>query len=162
MIMLITPSPCADKCAAALHKATGQQIKRFSSAHAAIAALRQAEYSAVVLDETLTDSDPFAAETVLGHAGTALPVQVNLAIHSMERVEREVKTALRRREAEHLSAMKAASAALRSELKSAITGILLSSELALTVPALPPAAELKIRFVRELARSIRQQLETAA
>lgn len=162
MIILITQSPCGPDCAAALHKATSEEVKLVTTTHSAIAALRSSEYAAAVVDQNIIDSDPLAMQTVLQHTGTAVAVQVNLAINSMERVLAEVKAALRRRETERLVAMKAASAALRSELKGAVTGILLSSELALSVPSLPPAAEVKIRFVRELAQSIQQQLETAA
>ncbi len=145
-----------------MQKATGEQVQLATTTHAALSALRSGEYSAVVVDQNIIDSDPATMHSVLQHSGTAVSVQVNLAISSMERVTKEVKAALRRREIERLAAMKAAAASLRSELKGAVTGILLSSELALSVPALPPAAEIKIRFVRELAQTIRQQLETAA
>src|SRR6266545_4868062 len=141
MMLLITNSPCAQKCAAALQKATSEQVKVVSNTDAAITAMRHAEYTAVVFDQNLAESSSSGLETVTRHSAMAVPVEVNLGISSMERIEREVKTALRRRESERLMAMKEASAALRSELKSAVTGILLSSELALSVPALPPAAE---------------------
>lgn len=48
---------------------------------------------------------------------------------------------------------------LKDKLRNALTGILLCSELALTVPAVPSDAAVKIRKVRELAESMRIYLE---
>jgi hypothetical protein len=47
---------------------------------------------------------------------------------------------------------------LRSELTDALTGILLSSQMALENPGLPPAAAEQIRAVVELAASLRERL----
>jgi signal transduction histidine kinase len=162
MIMLITSSPCGTECAAALQKAIAEPVQLAANAHAAVTLLRRAEYNALVLDGYHVDAAPHAVDSMLAQAGGAVPVYVNFAISGTERVVREVQTALRRVQHERLAAMKSAAATLRNQLRSALTGILLSSDLALAVPHLPPAAELKIKFVRELAESMRQQLETAA
>ena len=60
-----------------------------------------------------------------------MPLHVNLALHSTDRVVREVQAALRRGEKEKLVATRAAGQLLQGQLRSELTGILLNSELAL-------------------------------
>src|SRR6202163_854497 len=86
--------------------------------------------------------------------------QVNLAISGMERLVREVRAALQRRQREEMRARQAAIGRLRSELNSTITALLLSSELALKPSDLPAAAAEKIESVHELVKKLRGQLET--
>ncbi len=86
---------------------------------------------------------------------------VNLALHSSERVVREVQVALRRAEKEKVVAMRAAGQVLRNQLRGEVTGILLNSELALRQKSLSPDIAEKIKSVRELAEKMRSQLEIA-
>ncbi len=51
---------------------------------------------------------------------------INFAISSIERLVRDVRAALRRRQRELQAATRKAESALRSELNEALTGILLS------------------------------------
>lgn len=51
------------------------------------------------------------------------------------------------------------SKARNAELRDAVTGILLSSELAMLVPELPRAAQIKIKFVHDLAKWMSGYLE---
>jgi hypothetical protein len=90
----------------------------------------------------------------------AVPVYVTLAISSAQRVVRDVKTTLRRHEESRLIAIRAAESLLRTELRGAVTGILLSTELALRAPDLPREAADKMRSVCQLASDIRSRLET--
>jgi hypothetical protein len=78
----------------------------------------------------------------------------------MERLVREVRAALQRRQREETRARQAAIGRLYSELNSTITALLLSSELALETPGLPAAAAEKIEAVHELVKKLRKQLET--
>jgi hypothetical protein len=93
MILLVTPSERASGCAAALHKATSEDVVVAGSLARATTFLRTESYIAVVLDQHLLETEPQEAETVLEHLGTAIPVQVNLAISGMERLVREVRAA---------------------------------------------------------------------
>ena len=93
--------------------------------------LRNEEYSAVVLDDAMVDADPDAVDILLSTSGMAVPVYVNLALSNSARVAREVRLALRRHDEVRTIAMRAAESLLRSELRGAITGILLSTELVL-------------------------------
>src|ERR1035437_6185074 len=86
MILLVTPSERASECAAALHGATGEEVVVAESLARATTLLRAECYLAVVLDQYLLETEPYEAETTLEHLGTAIPVQVNLAISGMERL----------------------------------------------------------------------------
>lgn len=158
-ILLITPSPRAPECAAAIQEATGEGTECVESLRRASKLLRGGEYSALVIDQYLVECDPDGAEVLLRHAGTAVPVYVNLAISGCQRVMRELKQALRRSQKEREAARRQAELALRNQLKDSLTALLLSCELALGVPHLPPTAETKIRAACELAKDIRSRLD---
>jgi hypothetical protein len=120
--------------------------------------LRNGEYSALVIDQYLAECDPDSTEVLLQHAGTAVPVYVNVAISGSERVVRELKQALHRSQRERQAARREAELALRNELKDNVTALLLSCELALAVPQLPATAQAKIRTACDLAKDIRSRL----
>jgi hypothetical protein len=160
MILLVTPSERAPECAASLHEATGEEVAVAESLARAATLLRVEGYLAVVLDQYLVETEPHEAENTLEHLGTSILVPVNLAISGMERLVREVRAALRRRQREEIRARQAVIGRLRSELNGTITALLLSSELALETPGLPAAAAEKIEAVHELVKKIRRQLET--
>jgi hypothetical protein len=82
---------------------------------------------------------------VLEHIGTAVPVHVNFAINGMDRVARELRAALHRRKKQILLVRQEVQQALRNELKSTITALLLSCEMALQVPDLQSGAESRMR-----------------
>lgn len=162
MILLVTSSTRASECAAAIERATSERTQICPKLSLAARSLRSAECSAVVIDQNLLEADPAAADVVLNEAETAIPVFVNFAICGMDRVLRDVRSALQRREGERVRAVREAEANLRSQLTEALTGILLSSQLAMEVPAVPAAAQARLRSVYQLAMSIRQRLEPAA
>ncbi len=157
--MLITCSSTGGECRATLQLGTGERVRLVESLGAAAACLREQHYAVVVIDQDLARSNPDGESALLHACGMAFPVYVNLAISGPERVLAEVRGALRRRQAERLAAMRIASSELRDGLKGAVTGILLSSELAMSVPELPLSAHVKIKFVHDLAQGIRRQLE---
>jgi hypothetical protein len=128
---------------------------------AALAALRRREFSAVVVDETMAECDPAAAEAVWERAGLAIPLQINFALSGAARLTREIRSALNRREREQSLARRAAAAAIESELKSTVAGLLLHSQLALSgSESSSPIAD-KLRIVADLAGNLRQQLNSA-
>jgi hypothetical protein len=99
-------------------------------------------------------------ETVLKVMGSAVPVYVNLAITGTTRMVRELRSALQRRKRELLAVRNDAEQTLRHELKDALTALLLSCEMALQVPELPPQAETKMQMVDALAREVSAKLGT--
>jgi vacuolar-type H+-ATPase subunit F/Vma7 len=160
MILLATMLPGGQQCAAALSGALEEPVHLATSARNALSKLRKDDYSVLVIDENLVHMEPGACEMLLRHAGAALPIFVSLGISSAERIVTQVRHALQRAQAERKAAVRIAAAELRDQLKGVVTGILLSSDLALAVPQLPAAAEAKLKSVRELAESMRQQLDS--
>ena len=128
----------------------------------AVEQLRANDFSAVVIDQLLQDAEPEDADTILKHMGTAVPVYSNFAISGIERVSRELGSALHRRKRELLIARQEAEQTLRSELKDTITALLLSCEMALDVPDLPLFAETKMQAVDALAKEMRAKLGMSA
>jgi len=125
---------------------------------AALTALRRREFSAVVVDETMAECDPSAAEAIWERAGLAIPLQINFALSGAPRLIREIRSALHRREREQTMARRAAAAAIENELKNTVAGLLLQSQLALSgSEASSPIAD-RLRMVAELASNLREQL----
>jgi hypothetical protein len=161
MILLVGASSSTSRCAGLLEQELGIATRTADSVRQAITFLRRENFAAVVIDQVLLDADPASVDALLRQTGTAIAVFFNPAIQGSERVVREVRSALQRRQQEQVSAMQIAARSLRNELKDDVTGILLSSQLALAVPSLPPAAEAKLRSVAELAERIRARLIAA-
>jgi hypothetical protein len=162
MILVVTPNLRADECAEALRQATSEEIVVAENLRQAATLLRAESYLAVVLDQYLLETEPEETETVMRHLGTAIPLQVNLAISGVERLSREVRAAVQRRQREELAARSAAVSTLRCELNGTVTALLLSCELAIGAPGLPSAAAEKLQSVHELVKQLRSQLESSA
>src|SRR5664280_981811 len=139
MILLVTTSSRAQECAAALQQGTRQPTQVANSVPRAVARLQSTEYDALAIDQSLLEADSRALDTLLNHAGTALPIYVNLALHHCDRVVREAQVALRRAEKEKQWAMGLAERALRQ-------------------PAIPAEVVAKIRLVQDMAEKMRSQL----
>jgi hypothetical protein len=157
-ILIVTGIEGASNCAAAVAAQLDMKVEVASGRKAALAALRHQEFAAVVVDETLAECDPAAAEDLWEHAGLAIPLQINFALSGVLRLTREIRAALHRREREQALARRAATAAIETELKSTLAGLLLHSQLALNDSQMPPLAAEKMRVVADLAGSLRQQL----
>ncbi len=111
-----------------------------------------------MIDETLAECDPAAADKICEHAGLAIPLQINFAVSGAARLVREIRSALHRREREQALARRAAAAAIEAELKSTVAGLLLHSQLALSGNEVPAPVADRLRVVADLAGSLRQQL----
>jgi signal transduction histidine kinase len=159
MILLITPAEKANTWAGALQAGTGETVRVASSLREGMNLLREHEFRVVVYDEQYVEGIALGAESLLAQCGTAVPVSVNLSIMRMERVLREVGAALRRFQTEKIKAQKAAIENLRSELNGALTGILLSADLALSAGPLTATAEDKLHSIQQLAQTMRQHLD---
>ncbi len=157
-ILMVTGIEGARNCADALGKQLGMEVEVAEGRKTALAALRRREYLAVIIDETLAECDPAAAEKICEQAGLAIPMQINFAISGAARLVREIRAALSRREREQMLARRAAAAAIESELKSTVAGLLLHSQLALNGAGVPAAVAERLRTVADLAGSLRQQL----
>jgi CheY-like chemotaxis protein len=155
---MVTGIEGARNCAAAVGAQLGTEVEVAEGRKAALAALRRHEFAAVAVDETMAECDPAAAEAIWEHSGLAIPLQINFALSGTARLTREIRAALHRREREQTLARRAATAAIESELKSTVAGLLLQSQLALTGAEMPPPVAEKLRVVADLASNLRQQL----
>jgi hypothetical protein len=157
-ILIVTGIEGARNCAAVVAAQLGMDVEVAEGRKLALAALRRREYSAVLVDETMAECDPAAAEAIWEHSGLAIPLQINFALSGAARLIREIRSALHRREREQLLARRAATAAIETELKTTIAGLLLHSQLALNGSEVPPMVADRLRMVADLAGSLRQQL----
>jgi hypothetical protein len=162
MILLITKSSHGQECAAALLAATRIKTVVAPDVRTALASLRDEQFSAVVIDESLLEPSAKSMDILVKHLGRAVPVFVNLAVSRMERVVRDVQAALSRAEQERLMARQAVEFDLRGQLRGELTGILLWTQQALELPALPTAAESKLKSVYEVADKMRGRLGDAS
>ena len=160
-VLLVTSIAGAENCATAIGRQLGLAVELAQNRRTALTALRRREYAVMVLDEGLVEADPAGAEVLWQQAGLAIPVQVNLGISGCNRVLREVRAALQRREREVSLAMRAATQLMEGEMNTTITGLLLQTELALAEPSLPTHIAVKLRQVVELAGTLRDQLRHA-
>jgi hypothetical protein len=156
-ILMVTGIEGARNCAAAVGAQLGMEVEVVEGRKAALAALRR-EFSAVVVDETMAECDPAAAETIWEHAGLAIPLQINFALSGAARLIREIRAALHRREREQALARRAAAAAIEAELKGTVAGLLLHSQLALNGSEVTSPIADRLRMVASLAGNLRQQL----
>ena len=159
MILLVTSSSRRVECGNALEQVAGESVEVCETVRKAAALLRSNEYSAVVMDDPMVENDGEALEALLNNLGLAVPVYVNLAVSNAERIMRELRMALRRNREARMIAIRAAESQLRSEIRDAVTGILLSTELAMRTPDMPSEAQDKLTSICQLASNIRSRLE---
>jgi signal transduction histidine kinase len=153
-------SSSSPQCVDCLHAATGLETHWAQSLQEAATRLREQTYSAVVIDQFLLETDPAESDQMIEHLGTAFPIYLNFAVTGMERLVREVRSALHRRKREEGAARRAVEDQMRSEMRETLTAMLLSCELAMSVPEVPDHAVEKIRAIDNLARELRVRLET--
>lgn len=157
-MLMITSILGAENCAAALANQLGFSVETAASRKEGLTRLRRREYTIVVVDDAIAESDPEGVELLWKHAGLAIPLQINFAISGTARLMREVRAVLARREQEQSLAMRAAAVAVESELRDTVTGLLLHSQLALNEPSLSPELSAKLKTVAELAGTLQQRL----
>jgi hypothetical protein len=155
-ILLIAPETAATPVANAIRMQLDAEVQVVPNRRSAVASLRRNEYALIVLEESLTTSDPDAAEQLYKAASGALFIEVNFVLSNAERIVRQVRSALTRRAQDRAQARAAATASLTCELASALAGLLLESQLALREAA--PAQQPKLRHVVELASDLRDRL----
>jgi len=157
-ILMVTGIEGARNCAAVVGGQLGMEVEVAEGRRAALAALRRREFLALVIDESLAECDPAAAEKICENAGLAIPMQINFVVSGAARLIREIRAALHRREREQALARRAAATAIETELKTTVAGLLLQSQLALNGGGMTVAVADHLRTVADLAGSLRQQL----
>lgn len=159
MILIITSSARGQECVDALNAATGENTEWAHDLQDAASHLREKNYSVAVVDQFLADSEPEESDQALEHLGTTFPVYVNFGIASMQRLVRDVRLALHRRQREEKSARRVVQQQMLSDMREVLTAMLLSCDLALSCPEMPAAAVSKVRAIDALTRDLRARLE---
>lgn len=155
-ILLIAPEAASQAIADALRHELNLSPSRASTRRSGLAALRRNQYSLVLIDEQLVESDGLATELIFQNAGSAPVLEIDFPLTSTDRVVRQARIALQRRADDERKAREAASASLQAELRSALSGLLLESQLALREarPEQPP----KLRQLVQMAGDLRDRL----
>lgn len=156
--LIVTAIEGIETTASALAEHLRLSVEIASTRSAALRLLGRRSYAIVMMDQMLAEADPEGADLLWKNAGVAIPLQVSFALAGEARVEREVRAALARRARDQQLAQAAAAAALDVELKNAVTGFLLESQLALAEEGIPPRVEARLRTLEGLANSLRTQL----
>jgi hypothetical protein len=151
MILLLMQSPRSEECRQELERRNGKPVTLCNAVRDAVQLARNNIYQALVLDQNIVDLNPSHADVLARYSGTAVTVMINPGIWGIDRICREIDLALERARRERLIAEQTARNELKEQLSGAVTGILLSSELALSAESLPPLVEEKLKSVRELA-----------
>lgn len=161
MILLIWSSDRAKDCARAIESAFQRQVRVVSDLQQACEHLQNEEYSAVLIDEWITEAEPGQADFLFHHLGTAAPVFVNFGISGVERIIRELRAALNRRGRDTMLARHNARIALRDELKDDATALLLACGIALSDPELGEPALAHLKTIDEVANRIKDKLRVS-
>jgi hypothetical protein len=154
-ILIIASTLSAQPIADNLGRETGLRVELAPSRRSGLAALRRNEYALVLLDEDLA-KDAHAAQSIYQKAMATPVLELSIDPHQQPRILRQVQAALTRRSHDRGLAQHAARLTLQNELKSALTGLLLESQLALREA--PPSTAAKLRHLVELAGDLRLRL----
>jgi len=157
-ILIVSGIEGVRNCADAVSKQIGMKVEFAEGRRSALDALRRREFAVVVVDETLAECDPSAADSIWERSGFAIPLQINFALAGSARVIREIRAAMHRREKEQAFARIAAREDIGAELRNTVTGLVLQSQLALAEGGIPGHVAQKLRMVEDLAGKLRRQL----
>ena len=160
MILVVTPSASGPQCSECLQAATGQETRWAQTLEKATTQLREQSYTAAVIDQFLLETEPEESDQMIEHLGAAFPVYINFAVTAMDRLVREVRSALQRRKREESAMQRVIAEQMHSEMRETLTAMLLSCELAMSLPGVPMTVAEKIRTIDSLAREMRLRLES--
>ena len=137
---------------------TSQETHWAQSLQEGVTHLREQTYAVAVIDQFLLETEPEESDQMIEHLGTAFPVYVNFAVTGW--IAWCARCDLRcTGEDGKNAALRSVVEQLNSEMRESLTAVMLSCELAMSVPDVPrPAAE-KIRVIDNLARAMRLRLE---
>ncbi len=158
MILMIWSSERARDYAFSIEHAVQQPVQIASSLHQGCECLRAEEFSAMIVDQWVTEAEPEPTSVLFDHLGPAVPVFVNFGISGVERILREFRAALSRRGREMVLARHVARQSLRDELKNDVTALLLSCDVALQESQLSGLVAERLRKIREIANQIKTKL----
>lgn len=136
----------------------GEPVRLASSLLEGTELLEAGEYSAIVIDQWLTEAEPGSATLIFDHLGMAVPVFVNFGISGVERILRELRAALSRRVLETALARRCAGQMLRGQLNDDLTALLLSCGIALENAPVNDLVRARLQEIENLANHIKEEL----
>jgi signal transduction histidine kinase len=160
-VLIVAAVEDIESTAAAIAARLGLTVDLVSTRTQALRLLERRTYAAVVLDQMLADADAPGAELLWKYAGLAIPLQLHFGLAGSARLEHEIRAALGRRQREQQLARMAAAAQVDSDLKNAVTGLLLEAQLALGEKDLPPPLERRLRTLAGIAGHLQERLTGA-
>ena len=104
MILIVSEAKNAAQCIPVIQKMTGERVQLAPTMRPALAMLRSREFSVVLVDQACLEQGASFADALWKNAGTAIPLTANFAIHNAERIAREVRSALLRRDRDRVLA----------------------------------------------------------
>ena len=158
MILLVTPAERAVDCVAQLEQATGERVTLARSLLEATTQLRHCSFTLVIFEQNLLETEPNEAGTAYAHLGDAIFLDVNFALTGVDRLIREVRTALTRRARAQAAALSVAALVLEGRLHDTLTSLLIDSKLAAEIPNLPPDAVEKLLAIHDGVQKLRAQI----
>lgn len=158
MILLIWASERATDCARAIESAFQQPVKTAVSLDLGCQALQSEEFSAVLVDQWITEVEPGQADFLIHHLGGAVPVFVNFGISGIERILREMRAAFNRRGRDTVLAQQHARMELFDALKDDVTALLLCCGAILDDPTLDRGVAVRVKTVEEIAKRMSGKL----
>jgi hypothetical protein len=158
MILLIWTSERAQACAHAIESMFQQPVKVVSTLQQASRALQAQEFSAVLVDQWITEAEPGEADYLIHHLGGAVPVFVNFGISGIERILRELRAALNHRGRETRLAQQNARTVLWNSLKDDVTALFLCCGVILDDPALDRGVAVRVKTLETVANRIKDKL----
>jgi len=158
MILLIWSSERAPECARAIENTFQQLVKVVTTLQQAAKTLQASEFSAVLVDQWITEAEPGQADYLIHHLGRAVPVFVNFGISGIERILRELRAAFHRRGRETVLAQQNARIVLWNSLKDDVTALLLCCGVILDDSALEPGVAVRVKTIETVANRIREKL----
>jgi hypothetical protein len=158
MILIIWNSGKARECARAIEHAMQEPVEVVTSLHEGCQCLQSREYSAVVIDQWITEAEPEPTSMVFDHLGMAVPIFVNFGISGVERILREVRAAMSRRGLETVLARQSARQSLSEELRDDLTALLLSCGLALEENNVGEPLRLRLQQIEDATKRMKKRL----
>jgi len=158
MILLVWASEKAQSLASVINGRLTQEVHVVANLQQACERLHSNEYAAVVVDQWISEAEPTRSDLLFDSLGGAVPLFVNFGINGQDRVLRELRAALERRQRENVMVRRNAEVALRDELKDDVTALLLSCGVAMSEPGLSETLSVRLNQIKHVAIQLRARL----
>jgi hypothetical protein len=160
MIILISSSKQVLGSVSAIEGRFPEPVACVPSLQAGWELLNVNAYSAVVVDEQDSENSSTQIEHLFQNLGGAIPVIVNLAITSTDRLLAILRAALERRKREMTLADENALRTVASEFRDGLAAVLLSCEIARKQDVLPESVVSSLEEIERVSASLAKRLDS--